>query len=233
MTDTTNTISAAATLVLPTVEAPLHWRELQGHISQLTPTSLSKLGRSAAQLAVYVEHRAKVLLTWRSMQDYVVWRVFGGLATAGEGTAVPGCAAAASAAVTAGSCSAAVTDSPLGKAAREGAGHSIHFRANEFPYHLAPELSHDNLWSTQPLAPDRVQLLLEGFLPGRELLWWENPPALKSVPGPRDVHPYLNHTQLNLPSRLLQQLSTGLLFKVHKDLPEGLLPRYSLRPHQC
>ncbi|MEW5306468.1 MAG: hypothetical protein WDW36_008930 [Sanguina aurantia] len=111
-TGTTNTISAAASLALPTVEAPLQWRELQGHLSQPTPACLSHLGRSAAQLALYVGHRAE-----------------------------------------------------------------------EFPYNLAPELSHDNLWSTQPLAPDRVQLLLEGFLPGRELLWWENPTVLQSVPG--------------------------------------------------
>ncbi|MEW5316019.1 MAG: hypothetical protein WDW38_007411 [Sanguina aurantia] len=52
----------------------------------------------------------------------------------------------------------------------------------DFPYNLANGLTHHNLWSTQPLAPDMTQALLEMFLPGRELTWWENPTVLQSMP---------------------------------------------------
>eukprot|EP00741_Cyanophora_paradoxa_P001299 tig00000478_g1255.t1 len=55
-------------------------------------------------------------------------------------------------------------------------------RNNNFPYELAEEVTHHVLWSLDPMSPAQVRALLEGELRGRRWVFYENPPAKKTVP---------------------------------------------------
>lgn len=64
---------------------------------------------------------------------------------------------------------------------RRGGACPAALHAQDFPYYFEPGISHDCLWADRPLNPVEVEELLSQHLPGRERLWWINPPVLQSV----------------------------------------------------
>ncbi|MEW5306469.1 MAG: hypothetical protein WDW36_008931 [Sanguina aurantia] len=176
-----------------TVETPRTWKEVTCYAKDGSCKALANLDRSAAQFLEYDAFREKTLKKWSSMPDYVVTRVFGGEPTQGEVCAMDQRSAHSS------PCTRSLapeTNPPslptvtppraqhsyLGTLQLQDTSTLMCMPLQDFPYNLANGLTHHNLWSTQPLAPDMTQALLEMFLPGRELTWWENPTVLQSMP---------------------------------------------------
>ncbi|KAG0220587.1 hypothetical protein BGX31_010827 [Mortierella sp. GBA43] len=59
----------------------------------------------------------------------------------------------------------------------------IALKKNEFPYSVQPGIEHWLIWSQYPLTDeDWIQKYLEERLPGRDFLFFINPPELRSVP---------------------------------------------------
>ncbi|KAI7818962.1 hypothetical protein BC939DRAFT_390234, partial [Gamsiella multidivaricata] len=54
---------------------------------------------------------------------------------------------------------------------------------NEFPYSVKPGIEHWLIWSRQPLTDEAwIRAFLQERLPGRDFLFFTNPPELRSVP---------------------------------------------------
>ncbi|KAI1321145.1 hypothetical protein EDD11_007711 [Mortierella claussenii] len=59
----------------------------------------------------------------------------------------------------------------------------IALKKNEFPYSIKPGIEHWLIWSRQPLTDETwIRTFLEERLPGRDFLFFINPPELRSVP---------------------------------------------------
>ncbi|KAF9107056.1 hypothetical protein BGX29_007562 [Mortierella sp. GBA35] len=59
----------------------------------------------------------------------------------------------------------------------------INLKKNEFPYSVKPGIEHWLIWSRQPLTDEVwIRRYLEERLPGRDYLFFINPPELRSVP---------------------------------------------------
>ncbi|KAG0006507.1 hypothetical protein BGZ65_007254 [Modicella reniformis] len=59
----------------------------------------------------------------------------------------------------------------------------ITLKKNEFPYSVKPGIEHWLIWSRCPLTDEEwIRKYLEERLPGREYLFFFNPPELRSVP---------------------------------------------------
>ncbi|KAF9899562.1 hypothetical protein EC991_008615 [Linnemannia zychae] len=59
----------------------------------------------------------------------------------------------------------------------------VNLKKNEFPYSVKPGIEHWLIWSRQPLTDEVwIRRYLEERLPGRDFLFFINPPELRSVP---------------------------------------------------
>lgn len=59
----------------------------------------------------------------------------------------------------------------------------VNLKKNEFPYSVKPGIEHWLIWSRQPLTDEVwIRRYLEERLPGRDYLFFINPPELRSVP---------------------------------------------------
>lgn len=59
---------------------------------------------------------------------------------------------------------------------------------NKYPYDLAPGITHMVLWFTDHVPSDeRVRKMLDSVIED-EMVWWENPDCLKTIPGVSHVH---------------------------------------------
>ncbi|KAF9932743.1 hypothetical protein FBU30_007393 [Linnemannia zychae] len=59
----------------------------------------------------------------------------------------------------------------------------VNLKKNEFPYSVKPGIEHWLIWSRYPLTDEAwIRSYLEERLPGREYLFFVNPPELRSVP---------------------------------------------------
>ena len=68
-------------------------------------------------------------------------------------------------------------------------GRLIVMSPNDFPYWFEDGMRHDVIWSSQGVVTEtEVHRLAQMNLPGREIIWYANPPHLKSVPEIDRVH---------------------------------------------
>ncbi|KAF8934096.1 hypothetical protein BGZ47_010514 [Haplosporangium gracile] len=59
----------------------------------------------------------------------------------------------------------------------------VNLKKNEFPYSVKPGIEHWLIWSRQPLTDEVwIRRYLEERLPGRDYLFFINPPELRTVP---------------------------------------------------
>ncbi|KAF9550868.1 hypothetical protein EC957_011415 [Mortierella hygrophila] len=59
----------------------------------------------------------------------------------------------------------------------------VNLKKNEFPYSVKPGIEHWLIWSRQPLTDEVwIRRYLQERLPGRDYLYFINPPELRSVP---------------------------------------------------
>ncbi|KAG0278675.1 hypothetical protein BGZ96_002284 [Linnemannia gamsii] len=67
----------------------------------------------------------------------------------------------------------------------------VNLKKNEFPYSVKPGIEHWLIWSRQPLTDEVwIRRYLEERLPGRDYLFFINPPELRSVPTISHVQVY-------------------------------------------
>ena len=66
---------------------------------------------------------------------------------------------------------------------------SISLEKNLFPYMLKPGIIHNILWSRHKLSKYEIDSYLNVFQ--REIIWYENPGNLKSIPGVYHVHVFI------------------------------------------
>ncbi|KAF9994192.1 hypothetical protein BGZ79_001087 [Entomortierella chlamydospora] len=59
----------------------------------------------------------------------------------------------------------------------------VRLKKNEFPYSVKPGIEHWLIWSRRPLTDENwIRAYLKERLPGRDFLFFVNPPELRSVP---------------------------------------------------
>mmetsp|Transcript_367 Transcript_367/g.2864 ORF Transcript_367/g.2864 Transcript_367/m.2864 type:complete len:103 (-) Transcript_367:923-1231(-) len=62
------------------------------------------------------------------------------------------------------------------------------YMINDFPYFVEPGIEHGIVWSTGKLCVDEMLALLEEQLPGKEKLYFINPPSLQSIAEVEHAH---------------------------------------------
>uniref|UniRef100_A0A7S2SDB3 Uncharacterized protein n=1 Tax=Rhizochromulina marina TaxID=1034831 RepID=A0A7S2SDB3_9STRA len=156
----------------------LSWDDAVSLITRSEPDSLGRptapetLGRSPEGNEQYVAFREDVKEQWCSTVDFVTARVFQWPVQVVH-----------------------TDQGPRRRTCEPGlahAGREIVFRRNDFPYWFEDGVRHDVLWASRrpPLSCAEVEecIQCEETLSGRQVIWWANPPHLKSIPQIDHVH---------------------------------------------
>jgi len=62
------------------------------------------------------------------------------------------------------------------------------YMVNDFPYFVESGIEHGIVWSTGKLCKDEMLALLDEKLPGKEKLYFINPPSLQSITEVEHAH---------------------------------------------
>eukprot|EP01122_Echinamoeba_exundans_P008163 TRINITY_DN2659_c0_g1_i2.p1 TRINITY_DN2659_c0_g1~~TRINITY_DN2659_c0_g1_i2.p1 ORF type:complete len:202 (+),score=15.59 TRINITY_DN2659_c0_g1_i2:113-718(+) len=123
--------------------------------------ALQRLGRSPEGQKVYEEHKAHVASVWRSIDDFILHKIFHCYYTIDLKT------------------NKRIVDL---REVREMPD-KIVFTLNDFPYDRESDIEQHVIWSTRQLSQDKIQVCLDEYRPSDiwDYVWFENPPSLKSV----------------------------------------------------
>lgn len=139
---------------------PLSWDRMRQLVEEATEQSLGVLGRHPSDIVIYRAFRAKLLLTYASIADYVrIKKLDYQAVTTEDGKQAAGAEPSES----------------------TGRPH-ISFMTNDFPYNMEPGIEHHNLWSTRALSEQEVHQAINNHRSGFETLYWKNPESLASIP---------------------------------------------------
>lgn len=150
--------------------APMRWEELaqlmqNAPVDRLgRPLSTATFGRSPQQHVAYEKSRSARNAAGVSTEDDLRGRLFGDRGRPRPGVPTP--------------------------AAARGEARRVTLVENDFPYWFEAGARHDCLWASAgpPLSREEIELVIDAQYPDREVVWWSNPPALKSVLGMDHVH---------------------------------------------
>lgn len=143
----------------------LSWEAACQLAREATFESLGTLGRHPSDIVVYRRFRGKVLQEYVTMADFVSATILGYdtcLLEDGKRRAVP----------------------PSVTCAEP----QTYWRRNDFPYNFEPGIEHHNIWSTQPLPPERIVQIADEHRQGWEFVWFINPVGLASIPAVWHAH---------------------------------------------
>jgi hypothetical protein len=146
------------------------WSELSKMVAD---KDLGPMGRSEAVQEAYQKAIKRRTKKYGSPDEYIRQRVLHWPPAEKDGDASDGNESSTS------TCSISPPSSPTGPVDPL----EIALKQNEFPYSVTPGIEHWLIWSRYALTDEEwIQKYLEERLPGRDYLFFINPPELRSVP---------------------------------------------------
>eukprot|EP00747_Dinoflagellata_sp_TGD_P163235 gnl/TRDRNA2_/TRDRNA2_181694_c0_seq1.p1 gnl/TRDRNA2_/TRDRNA2_181694_c0~~gnl/TRDRNA2_/TRDRNA2_181694_c0_seq1.p1 ORF type:complete len:191 (-),score=43.84 gnl/TRDRNA2_/TRDRNA2_181694_c0_seq1:100-672(-) len=148
----------------PPLERPLTWEEVAAAVDQGNLDLLGG-GRSAAQIDEYRSYKAEILKCWASVGDYMLVDVVGLLHDTRK-------------------------DENGKKAAvmPEKLPNDLIWKHNPFNYFMEEGIEHHCIWSMRPLQAVDLEEVMYRERPDSEVLWFVNPPHLRSIPEVEHAH---------------------------------------------
>lgn len=160
---------------------PFSWDEL--HQIIVTEQNLAKLCRSVQQEQEYQKSLHRIKKEWKSVKDYILHSKFH------LPFEVDNCSSSSRSIPT----KAHVTEETLHESTSKTAEPILRIVPNDFPYFCAPGIHHWVLWKLGSVSITKEEIedaktVVQNEWAAHDIIHWENPPALKSLPEIHHVH---------------------------------------------